>query len=137
MIVTKNWLGNKQWRAVNSIKLCEKWLPLKWLSYWEGGKFSLKVLRDFKPEAFYKEYENTQFFFCATTRLSFIATSMTDWVKMSTDLLFHALCWIHCEKCWPLTNVVGAFMFTPSPKPFPIHTLLGSFLCEDSSRWFR
>ena len=74
----QNLLGNDQWRAVDSIKHCEKRLSLKKQSFWESEILSVKFQKTF---FFFQTYESAQI--CATRVFFFhysLATSMTIWV---------------------------------------------------------
>ena len=62
----------KKWRAADSIKHCEKQLALqKCRSFWERGNFSLKKIKDFRPEAFIRHMK-AHTIYCAT-RVCFLS----------------------------------------------------------------
>ena len=79
---------------------CEKLLPLK-RSYWERGKFSLRV-SDLKPFIRHLKAPILQqgcFFFYYS-----LAPSFTNWVKSFTDLLLFAYVGIHQVKILVFDN---------------------------------
>ena len=97
----KNWLGIKQWRAVDSIKHCEKWIPTKVIcSFWERVNFSLTFLSlrkksDLTPfSGIWMDtiVQQRCFFFHV-----FPATLLTNWDHIFT--IYFILC-VDVNVCW-------------------------------------
>ena len=80
----KNLLGNEQWRVVDSIKQCEKRLPLKVISHSITNK-RLHLKPFIIHLKAHKVMQHVFFVHCS------LATSMTSWAQMFTGLLFYGL----------------------------------------------